>query len=84
MVLSESYLSERKQFVSVKGHSSPTCDIICGVPQESVLGPSILLIYINDLPNSSQLSSFFLLTDDSNIYFESEDLTTLTRKVNPG
>ena len=48
-----------------------------------MLGPLILLIYINDLPNSSQLSSFFLLTDDSNIYFESEDLTTLTRKVNP-
>ena len=78
----QSYLSEHKQFVSLNGHSSQTCDIICGVLRGSVLGPFLFLIYINDLPNSSKLLSFFLFADDTNIYFESEGLTTLTRKVN--
>ena len=65
----QSYLSERKQFVLVNGHSSPTCDIICGVAQGTVLGPLLFLININDLPNSSKLLSFFLFADDTNIYF---------------
>ena len=77
-----SYLSNRKQFVSVNGHSSSLCDISCGVPQGSVLGPLLFLIYINDLPNSSKFFSFFLFADDTNIYCESDDLALLTRKVN--
>ncbi len=78
----KSYLSNRKQFVSVNGHSSSTCEVACGVPQGSVLGPLLFLIYINDLPNSSNLLSFFLFADDTNIYFESDDLTRLTKTVN--
>ena len=78
----ESYLNDRKQFVSVNGHSSSTCSITCGVPQGSVLGPLLFLIYMNDLPNSSKLLTFFLFADDTNIYFESNDLTKLTKTVN--
>ena len=77
-----SYLSCRKQFVSVNGHSSSLREISCGIPQGSVLGPLLFLIYINDLPNSSQLLSFFLFADDTNIYYESNDLAILMRKVN--
>ena len=62
-----SYLSNRKQFVSVNGHSSSLCEVSCGVPQGSVLGPLLFLIYINDLPNSSKFFSFFLFADDTNI-----------------
>ena len=52
----KSYLKDRKQFVSVNGHSSSICNITCGVPQGSVLGRFLLfLIYINDLPSSSKL-----------------------------
>ena len=78
----KSYLSDRKQFVSVNGISSLTSGITCGVPQGSVLGPLSFLIYINDLPNSPKILTFFLFADDTNIYFESDDLTRLTKKFN--
>ena len=59
----ESYLTNRQQFVSINGYSSNPGVIVCGVPQGSVLGPLLFIIYINDLPNVSKLS-FFLFADD--------------------
>jgi len=70
----ESYLTGRKQFVLVNGQSSNLKDIYCGVPQGSVLGPLLFLIYINDLPNVSKKLNFYPFADDTNIYYESNDL----------
>ena len=62
------YLMNRTQFVLYDGSVSKKQGISCGVPQGSVLGPTLFLIYINDLPRCSSYFSFRLFADDSNLF----------------
>ena len=77
-----SYLTNRKQYVSINGESSVPLDINCGVPQGSVLDPLLFLLYINDLPNTSNVLNFYLFADDTNIYYESNSLQELKKTMN--
>ena len=62
----KSFLSNRKQCVEVNGARSKLSDIKYGVPQGSILGPFLFIIYINDLPKACNSSGVFLFADDSN------------------
>ena len=72
-----SYFGNKSQFVSFNNINSNTKDIPCGVPQGSVLGPLLFLLYINDLPNVSNQLDFILFADDTNIYVEADDLDSI-------
>ena len=77
-----SYLANRKQYISL-GHDrkTDTQNIICGVPQGSILGPLLFLLYVNDLPNFSVLEPI-MFADDTNLFFEKTDLRILISMVN--
>ena len=74
-----SYLHERKQYVSINGKNSCCQQLTYGVPQGSILGPLLFVIYINDLPliGSSSSINFILYADDANIIITGKTLNEI-------
>ena len=75
-----SYLSNREQYVSINGKHSSSKMLECGVPQGSILGPLLFIIYINDIPHLSHLAKFILYADDANIIITGNNLDEIEAK----
>ena len=78
----ESYLKCRPQSVKVGNEISDILQVLCGVPQGSVLGPILFLIYINDIYRSSELLNFQLFADDTSLFLSHTNTTQLETTIN--
>ena len=78
----EDYLRNRQQFTKYNETLSNTGTIKCGVPQGSILGPLLFLLYINDISNCSNLVKFILFADDTSIFSSGKDLCKLVHNTN--
>ena len=78
-----SYLNGWKQYMKIT-ESADTLknDIKCGVPQSSIKEPSLFLLCVNDLPNSSNVLVPIIFADDNNSFFEHSNINTLFKTVN--
>ena len=77
-----SYLSDRKQLTFIDGVQSDFCNITCGIPQGSILGPLLFTIYINDLPSCNLFSKPRMYADDTTLTTSAEDPCVLEHKMN--
>ena len=73
----ESYLSDRRQCVSIDGHDSGFAVIKCGVPQGSILGPILFLLYINDLGYASEVLQSVMFADDTNMFLTGKSIDVI-------
>ena len=76
------YLTNRKQFVSIHNSNSSLSNITCGVPQGSILGPILFLIYINDLNNVSKKLRSIMFADDTNLFMTGKSITEIETEMN--
>ena len=76
----KSYLSSRKFHVNVHDKFSTSADLRCGVPQGSILGPLLFLLYINDMPQAVDCD-LFLYADDTCLLFQHKDLERIKEEL---
>jgi len=75
-------LYNRKQYVHYNGVDSDYKPITCGVPQGSILGPLLFILYINDIVNYSDILKFILFADDTNVFHSHKQMSELVKSVN--
>ena len=77
-----SYLSNRTQYCQVNGKLSEPRTIITGTPQDSILGPLLFLVYINDLPNCLKNADYVMFADDTQLGTATKDVKTAIEIIN--
>ena len=77
-----SYLSKRSQYVQIWDIFSNYLHLTCGVPQGSILGPLLFLVYFNDIINVSAVVDFLMFADDTNLFIKSHSLESLSVTAN--
>ncbi len=77
-----SYLANREQYVYLEGYTSMKSQIMIGVPQGSILGPLLFLIYINDMAMTCTKLLPVLFADDTNLVASHQDFNILIKTVN--
>jgi hypothetical protein len=78
----KSYLTNRKQFVNYDGIESSAKYITCGVPQGSILGPLLFLLYINNIASVSIVVFSTLFADDTNIFLTGSNIPDMIKTMN--
>ena len=76
------YLSNRKQFVSINSYDAGLTEINYGVPQDSVLGPLLFLLYINDLNQEITFCKVHHFADDTNLLYSDKSIKKFNKIVN--
>ena len=76
----KSYLSNRMQFVEVNGERSALDSVTCGVPQGSILGPLLFLIYVNDMPSAVKCD-LYLYAYDSALMVSDKQINVIESKL---
>ena len=77
-----SYIQSQSQYVGINGFDSKLEHIHCGVPQGSILGPLLSLIYINDLNCATRYCSVHHFADDTNLLNYSNSVKRMNKQVN--
>ena len=77
----KSYLSNRTQYVCINNKFSDSQKLDYGVPQGSILGPLLFIVYINDIPNISHIAKFVLYADDANIIISGDNIKDIENKL---
>ena len=76
-----SYLSNRRQYVCYNNSNSEFMEIKCGVPQRSILGPLLLILYINDMCDVSKLLHIIIFADDTEIFYSASNIDDVVNVV---